>query len=64
VKGLDVTDLAENAHLYIYVNGSQQTFVTPADGYVYLSKALGPGKVMYHVFNVGGTTFVEMTAVN
>ena len=63
VNGLSVTGLAANAHLYLYVNGTQ-TFVTPTDGYTYLSKALGLNKVVYHVFKIGGTTFVDMTSVN
>jgi hypothetical protein len=63
VTGLNVTGLADNAHLYLYVKGSQ-TFATPTDGYTYLSAVTGQYKVMYHVFNVGGTVFVDMTKVN
>jgi hypothetical protein len=65
VTGLVVTGLNENAHLYVYVNGSQTTFASPTDGYKYLSTVTGTNiKVMYHVFNVGGTIFVDMTKVN
>jgi len=63
VTGLSITDLAPNAHLYIHVKGLQ-TFAAPTDGYTYLSTVTGAVPVMYHVFNVGGTIFVDMTQVN
>jgi hypothetical protein len=65
VTGLNVIDLNPNAHVYLYVQGSQ-TFVTPTDGYTYLSTPTFPmtGNAMYHVFNIGGKIFVDMTKVN
>jgi len=64
VTGLSVTGLAPNAHVYLYVNGSQ-SFVTPTDPYTYLGTPfVGTGKAMYHIFNVGGKIFVDMTQVN
>jgi len=63
VTGLNITGLSDNAHLYLYVNGSQ-SFAAPTDGYTYLSTVTGTTKAMYHVFNVGGTIFVDMTRVN
>lgn len=65
VKGVSVTGLSPNAHLYIYVQGSQ-TFVTPTDGLTYLSTPSFPmtSNAVYHIFNIGGKIFVDLTKVN
>jgi len=63
VTGLNITGLSPNGHLYLYVNGSQ-TFGAPTDGLTYLSSFTGAGHAVYHVFNIGGKVFVDMTKVN
>jgi DNA-binding beta-propeller fold protein YncE len=63
ITGFNVSNLSDGSHVYEYVKGV--TIVALSDANTYLSKVTGSGiNVMFHVFNVGGTIFIDSTKVN
>ena len=63
ISGFNVTNLNEGSHVYEYVKNV--TMVTPTDTNTYLSTVTGVGiNVMFHVFKVGGSVFIDSTLVN
>jgi hypothetical protein len=63
ITGFNVSNLNEGSHVYEYVKNV--TIVALSDANTYLSKVTGSGiHVMFHVFKVGGTVFIDATKVN